>query len=116
MNNNISKEERQWAMFCHLAALAGFVIPFGNIIGPLVLWVLKKDESAFIDYHGKEALNFQISFSIYLIVSVILIILLIGILLTVIVATLGVVFLVVAALKANDGVYYTYPATIRFVK
>ena len=116
MDNLPSKEERQWAMFCHLAALAGFVIPFGNIIGPLILWVLKKDESSFIDYHGKESVNFQISISIYVVVSIILIILLIGIVLLIGIGIMSIVFLVIAALKANDGIYFSYPLTIRFLK
>ncbi|MFH0736750.1 MAG: DUF4870 domain-containing protein [bacterium] len=116
MNNSPSKEERQWAMFCHLAGLAGFVIPFGNIIGPLVLWMLKKDESSYIDFHGKEAVNFQISITIYIVISIVLIILLVGILFLIIIGILSIVFLVVAAIKANDGIYFQYPLAIRFLK
>ena len=116
MDNFPSKEERQWAMFCHLAALAGFVIPFGNIIGPLILWVLKKDESSYIDYHGKESVNFQISISIYVVISLILILVLVGIVLLAGIGIMSIVFLVIAALKANDGVYFSYPLTIRFIK
>ncbi len=116
MDNYLTSEERQWAMFIHISALTGFVIPFGNIIGPLVLWQIKKDQSQFIDFHGKEAVNFQISMTIYLVVSFILIILLIGILLVAVIGILEVVFLIIAALKANDGVVYYYPLTIRFLR
>jgi len=116
MNNFLTSEERQWAMFTHLSALAGFVIPFGNIIGPLVLWQTKKDQSDYIDYHGKEAVNFQISITLYLIISFILIFVLIGILMLVVVSIVDIVFLIIAALKANEGVYYVYPITMRFIK
>ncbi len=116
MNNNLTVEERQWAMFTHLAALAGFVIPFGNIIGPLVLWQIKKDQSTYIDFHGKEAVNFQISVTILVAISIILIVVLIGILMLIAIGILSIVFLVIAAIKANEGVYYTYPFTMRFIK
>lgn len=116
MNNYLTLEEKQWAMFTHLAALAGFIIPFGNIIGPLVLWQLKKDQSAYIDYHGKEAVNFQISITIYIVISIVLIVVLLGILLLAAVGILSIVFLVIAAIKANEGVYYVYPLAMRFIK
>jgi hypothetical protein len=116
MNNYLTAEERQWAMFTHLSALAGFVIPFGNIIGPLVLWQIKKDQSAYIDYHGKEAVNFQISMTIYLAISFILVFVLVGILLLAVLGILTIVFLVIAAIKANEGDYYVYPITMRFIK
>ena len=57
----LSPEVRQWAMFCHFAAFLGLVLPFGNLIGPLIVWQIKKDVHPFIDDQGKEALNFQIS-------------------------------------------------------
>ena len=56
-------------MLCHLSSLAGSVIPFGNIVGPLVVWLIKKDEYAFVDDQGKESLNFQISITIYTVVG-----------------------------------------------
>lgn len=111
----ISKDERNWALFCHLAGLAGYVIPFGNIFGPLLIWLLKKDQSPYIDYHGKEALNFQISFTLYLIVCVIAVFLLVGIVLLPIVAVIGLILIVIAAVKANEGQYYRYPFTFRLI-
>ena len=57
----LNQEVRQWAMFCHFAAFLGLVFPFGNLIGPLIVWQIKKDLHPFIDDQGKEALNFQIS-------------------------------------------------------
>lgn len=61
----VSRSEKNYAMLCHLVAFSGFIIPFGSIIGPLVMWLIKKEESEFINYHGKESLNFQISIAIW---------------------------------------------------
>lgn len=111
----VSKEERNWAMLCHLSTLAGFLVPLGNIIGPLVVWLLKKDEYPLVNDQGKEALNFQISILIYLIVSLILILALIGIVLIPAVLIFDVIATIVAIVRANDGVAYRYPLTIRFI-
>ncbi len=109
------KQENNWGMFCHLAALAGFVVPFGNIIGPLVIWLIKKDESEFVNDQGKESLNFQISITIYAIVAALLMLVIIGIFLLVAVGILSMVFIILAAIKANNGEKYRYPLTIRFI-
>jgi uncharacterized protein len=82
----------------------------------LVIWLVKKDEYAFVDDQGKEALNFQISITIYSLVSGVLILALIGIPLLIAVIIFSVVMTVIAAIKANGGEYYRYPLTIRFVK
>lgn len=116
-SEEITKEARNWAMFCHLAGLAGCILPFvGNIVGPLILWQLKKDDYPFVDEQGKEAVNFQISMTIYAIVSTFLVILIIGLLLLPAVAIIDLIFLLVAAVKANNGQHYRYPLTIRFIK
>ena len=109
-------QERTWGMFCHLAALSGFIIPFGNIIGPLIVWLVKKDESSFVDEQGKESLNFQISVTIYCILAGILIVLIIGIFLLIGIGILILVFVIVAAIKANNGESFEYPLTIRFIR
>lgn len=109
------QQERTWGMVAHLAALAGFIIPFGNIIGPLVIWLMKKDESEFVDDQGKESLNFQISVSIYCLVSALLIIILIGVFLLIAIGILMLVLVIVAAVKANSGEKFRYPLTIRLV-
>ena len=111
-----TKDDRTWAMLCHLSGLAGYVIPFGNILGPLIIWLIKRDQSWFVDDQGKEALNFQISWAIYMIVSLVAILVLVGIVLVAIVAVGGLVLLIVAAVKANEGIAYRYPLTIRFIK
>ncbi len=109
------KEARQWGMFAHLSAFAGFVIPFGNIIGPLIIWQMKKD-LPFVDEQGKEALNFQITVSISVFVCMILTLVLIGLLLLPLVVIGSFVFTIIAALNANNGENYRYPIAIRLIK
>ncbi len=113
----INKDARMWAMICHLSGLAGIILPAsGNIVAPLIIWQIKKDNNPFIDEQGKEAVNFQISMSIYLIASIILSCICIGV--PMIIATIIVffVFMLIAAVKANNGYHYRYPLTIRFIK
>lgn len=109
------KDARMWAMLCHLSTFVGIIIPLGNIFGPLLIWQIKKDEFPETNYHGKEALNFQISMTLYLIVSGILVWLLIGIVFLIILGILDIIFTVIAAVKANDGIRYRYPLSIRFI-
>ena len=112
-----ASQERTWAMIAHLAALAVFIgIPFGNILGPLVVWLIKKEESSFVDDQGKEALNFNISVTIYAFAAAILILLVIGIILLIGIGIAMIVFIIMAAIKANSGEEYRYPLTIRFIK
>lgn len=112
-----ASEERTWAMLAHLAGLLLFIsVPLANIIGPLVVWLIKKDTMPLVDDQGKEALNFQISVTIYLIVSAILIIGMIGIVLVPAVIIFDVVVTIIAAIKANQGEAYRYPLCIRFIK
>lgn len=113
--DSVDKDARLWGMLCHLAALAGFIIPFGNIIGPLVVWQIKK-EIPFANDQGKEALNFQITVAIALVICFVLIFVLIGFILLPIVALSNLVFIIIAAVKANNGVVYRYPVNIRFIK
>lgn len=109
-------QERQWALICHLSALSGYVIPFGNLIVPIIIWSMKKEEMPMVDAHGKEVINFQISMTIWMIVSAFLIFLLIGIPLLIILAILQVVFIIIGAIKADNGELYKYPLTIQFIK
>ena len=110
------KDARTMAMLCHLLALSTFIgIPFGNIIGPLIIWAIKKDEHPFVDDQGKESLNFQITMTIVAIVAFILVFLFIGIPLLIALAIFVLVMVIVAAIKANEGVAYRYPLTIRFI-
>lgn len=109
-----TQDAKNWAVIAHLSALVNLVgIP--SVIGPLVVWLIKKDEDPFIDYHGKEALNFNISFMIYGIVSALLILVGIGLLLLPIVLIAWLVLVILAAVRASNGEYYRYPVTIRLV-
>jgi uncharacterized protein len=110
-----NKEERNWALFAHLSSFAGHFFPFANIGGPLLIWMLKKDTMPFVDDQGKEALNFQITMTIALIVSALSIFVLIGIVLLPAVYLFDIVVTIIAAVKANEGVAYRYPLCIRFV-
>ena len=108
-------QERTWGMVSHLSALAGFIVPFGHIIGPLVIWLIKKDESPFVDDQGKESINFQISMTIYAIVAALLVLVVIGIFLLIGILILDMVLVIVAAVKANNGEKFRYPLNIKFI-
>jgi len=111
-----SSDERMWAMLCHVAGLGLYTaVPFGNIVLPLIVWLIKKDEYPLVDDQGKEAVNFQISITIYLIVSAILVVVIIGIFLLIAVAIFNLVVIIIAAMKANEGIAYRYPMCIRFI-
>ena len=109
------REARNFAMLCHIAGFAGGVIPFGNIIGPLVIWQLKK-EHPLVEDQGKESLNFQITVMLGVLVSIVLIFFVVGIFLLAVICIGAAVLQIIAAIKANEGVRYRYPLTIRFVQ
>lgn len=114
-------DARQWALIAHLSALAGLVVGF-NFLGPLIVYLVKRDEGGFVRHHAAEALNFNLSVFIYAVVggllTVVLVFFIVGILLIpliVVAAIAWVVLVVVAAVKANQGELYRYPLTIRLV-
>jgi len=109
-------EEKQMAMFCHLSAFVGLIIPFGSVIAPLVIWLMKKDQSEYIDYHGKEAINFQITMAIAFAISFILMFVLIGFFLLIGLGVFWLIVIIIGGIKANDGLRYQYPFSIRFIK
>lgn len=112
-----SKEQLNWAMACHLAALSGFVIPLGNIIGPLIVWLVKKESMPLVDQHGKESLNFQITVLLAFIVSAVLTVILIGFVLMLVVGIGALVLTILAAVKVSNGqTDYRYPWTLRLIK
>ena len=115
-DSSMTKDERLWAMIAHISAVAGFVFPFGNIIGPLLIWILKKEEFPFVDDQGKEALNFQISITIYVLISIILVFILIGIPILIVIGMFALVMTIIGAINAYDGKKYRYPLTIRVIK
>ena len=126
-DSGISAEERQWAMFAHLSALAGGLLTsaiggWGFFIGPLVIWLMKKDTMPFVADQAKEALNFNITVSgIFVILLILSLVTLgIGFLVTapimLIIGIAALVFIIIAAMKANQGIAYRYPMTLRLVK
>ncbi len=111
-----SKDERMWGMLSHIVAFAGFLIPLGNIIAPLVIWLLKKDEMPFVNDQGKESINFQITITIGYIISLVLVFVLIGFFLLLALMVVNIIFVILAAVKANSGVAYRYPFALRLIK
>jgi uncharacterized Tic20 family protein len=107
--------DRTWDVLCHVSALAGFVVPFGNILGPLIIWLIKRNEIPSVEAHGKESLNFQISVLIYMAVSAVLMLVLVGVFLMVIVGITAIVLVIIASVKASNGELYRYPLTIRLI-
>jgi uncharacterized protein len=123
----IPAEERQWAMFAHLSALAGGLLTsavggWGFFLGPLVIWLMKKETMPFVADQAKEALNFNITVSVVFLVLMVLGFLTLGIgflligPLMLLIGIAALVFIVIAAVKANSGIAYRYPLTVRLVK
>jgi len=110
-------QEKQWGMFTHLAALATFILPVaGNIIGPLIIYIVKKDEFEFVNDQGKEVLNFQITWSIIFTISFILIFVGIGVLMLIGFGIAWLVLVIVGSVAASNGQAYKYPLTIKFLQ
>jgi uncharacterized protein len=105
-----SKEERTLAMLCHLLAI------FTGFIGPLVVWLIKKDEMPLVDDQGKESLNFQITILLAQVVSGLLACLIIGFVLMAVVMVYDIVYIIIACMKANEGQRYRYPLCLRLIK
>lgn len=114
-----TKDERTWAMMGHLSAILASLLTglLGGWIGPLIVWLIKKDESPFIDDQGKEALNFQITLIIIYVVAYAVTLATCGLLFFVlfIPLVLQIVFGIIAAIRANNGEAYRYPMTIRMI-
>ena len=108
-------DQRNWAMFTHLSALLGLITGVGFILGPLVLWLIKKDQMPQVNEAGKEAVNFQLTMFIAFLVSWVLVFLLIGFLLIPLVVLFDVVMSIIAAAQTSNGTRYRYPLTIRFI-
>ena len=112
-----SSNARTWTVFCHASALVGFFVPWaGHILGPLIVWLAKRGDSAEIDEHGKASLNFQISMLIYNLIAGVLCLVLIGFVILGILHILNLVLVIVASIQASEGKLYRYPITIRLIK
>ncbi|HOF42096.1 MAG TPA: DUF4870 domain-containing protein [Candidatus Hydrogenedentes bacterium] len=111
------KDERMWGMACHLSGAAILTcIPFANVLGPFVIWMLKREDYAFVDKEGKEAVNFQLTMFIAMAIGYVLSLLGIGLLILLAVAVVDLIFVLIASMKANEGESYRYPLTFRFIK
>ena len=116
-----SHEERQWALFAHLSALLGGLLTstflgLGCLLGPLIIWLVKRETMPFVDDQAKEALNFYITVAIAAVVCGLLMFVLIGFVLLPLLGLAWLVFIIIAAIKANEGERYRYPFTLRLIK
>ncbi len=112
-----SRDVRTWNVLCHATALAGFFVPWaGHILGPLIVWLAKRNDSPEIDEHGKESLNFQISMLIYNVIAGVLCLVLIGFVILAILHILNLVLVIIASIQASEGKFYRYPLAIRLIK
>lgn len=136
MPNQLDESTRVWGMACHLSALSGFVIPFGSILGPLIVWLIQKNKHQFIDEQGKESVNFQISIVIYSLLLGLTGLILAGLFLSVssgdifplfslmilvqivfaVIMIFDLIVIIIAAIKAYNGQSYRYPFNLRFLK
>ena len=107
------REINQWCMFMHLGLLAGYAVPLGGFIVPIVLWQLKKDVSPQIDQHGRLVASAMVAFVLYGILAGLLILVVVGVFLLPVVGICGVLFPIIGGIKANDGEYWPYPLVPR---
>ena len=108
---------RTWCALIHASALLGVLLHFpGHLLGPLILWLIKRDDAPELDAHGKEAVNFQISMLIYNAISAVFCLILIGFVALAVLWVLNAIFVIIAAIQASDGKFYRYPMTIRFIQ
>lgn len=112
----LSQDERNMGIAVQVSSFAGYIIPFGSILGPFIVWLMKRDEMPFVDECGRNCLNFKISLMIYMMISAILMFVGIGFILIGVLAIVDIVFTIIAAMKASEGISYKYPMTIKFLK
>lgn len=111
-----TSEQKQMGLFLHLSQLANLIIPFAGIVIPVIIWQTQKDKMPALDAHGKMVVNWLISSFIYAAVSVVLAFVVIGFFTLLAVAVMGIVFPIVGGIKANNGEFWEYPLTIKFLK
>ncbi len=112
----MDQSTKTWAMLLHLSVLAGFVVPLGGLVAPILIWQLKKSEMPEIDAHGKMVLNFLISMLIYSLVAFLLTFVVIGVFLFFALVAVGVIFPIIGGIKANNGELWQYPLILELVK
>lgn len=115
--SDFERQATNWGMLCHLSSLCAYVgVPFGHIAGPLIVWLIKRNEFPYVNEQGKESLNFQITMTLYYIIAALLVLVFIGFFLLFALAAFQIVAVIVASVRANEGRPIRYPLTIRFLK
>ena len=115
LSYDVSSRDRTWGILVHASAFIGMLVPMGHIIGPLLIWLIKKEESPFVDANGKEAVNFQISMTIYLVIAGFLVVVLIGLVIIPLLLVAWFALVAIASIRASNEQVYRYPATIRLI-
>lgn len=108
-------DEKVFLTLMHLSQLSGFVIPFAGLILPIVMWVTNKDESSTIDAHGKVIVNWLITMVIAYAICIVLIYIIIGAFLLPLLMIAHIIFIIIAAIKANNGELWPYPLSLKFI-
>jgi uncharacterized protein len=112
----LSETERNWAMLCHLSAFASYFFPFGGIIGPLICWLSRKDESVWVDENGKAAMNFNLSILLYSVLTIPLCFILVGFVIIGFLITLKIICIIIASVRSSKGERFKYPFAIPFIQ
>lgn len=112
----VQRQTEQWSLLLHLSQLSGWMIPFGGLVVPILIWQLKKEELPDLDEHGKVVANWLISRFLYGLICLLLCLILIGIPLLLILILLGILFPIIGGVKANRGEVWRYPLSITFLK
>ena len=111
------QQVRTWCVLAHASALLGVLSHFvGHLVGPLVVWLVKRGNSPEIDAHGKESLNFQLSMLTYDVIAGLLCLVIIGFPLLIALWVANTVLVIIASIRASEGKFFRYPMTIRFIK
>jgi hypothetical protein len=115
-NRVLSETERNWSMLCHLSAFAGFFFPFGGVLGPLICWLSRKDDSSWVNINGRNSLNFELSMLLYMVLAAPLCIIVVGFPIIFALGVLKVVCIIIASIKASKGELFKYPLVIPFIQ
>lgn len=115
MTEPVTKSDKDFGLLVYASSFIGYLVPLGSILGPLIIWLMKREESAFVDQCGRSCVNFKLSLLIYLIISGVLVLVGIGFILLILLAILDLVCTVLAIIKASEGKVYHYPLTIKFI-
>ena len=115
-NKPMGMDTNSYCMFIHLSQFCGYILPFFGLVVPIILWVSGKDKNWMIDKHGRIVMNWMFSSLIYYFIAVLLVFVLVGIPILVALAVCSIIFIIIGAIKANDGIFWNYPLSIEFFK